>query len=100
MKTRATAIRLPAIVLIPDLLSGEAEPALPFLEVENRLQEILLSEIRPERLREVKLGVGGLPEQEVADPFLAGRPDEKVWVREAGGVEGPRDRRFVDRGRI
>ena len=46
--------------------------------------------------REHELGVGGLPDQEVADPLLAAGPDHEVRVRQAGRVQRVADRPLVD----
>src|ERR687889_488401 len=52
--------------------------------------ELLGGEVRPERIRDVELGVGNLPEQEVRDPQLPAGADHEVhlrclWRVEVGG---------------
>ena len=54
------------------------------------------SELRPEQVGEVQLGVLGLPDQEVADALLAAGPDQEVERREADGVEACLDGVLVD----
>ena len=55
-----------------------------FLE---RLVQLRLAEVRPERGRHDELGVGDLPEEEVAHAHLAAGPDEEVGVGVLVGVE-------------
>src|SRR5579871_4171261 len=69
-------------------LSGRAaEAALPLLEERQRLEELALAEVRPERVGDVQLGVSELPEEEVADPHLSAGADEKVGIGDAGRAE-------------
>ena len=49
-----------------------------------------------ERVEEHQLGVGGLPDQEIRHPLLAGRPDEQVDVGDAGLVQVTGEHRLVD----
>src|SRR5262245_47422956 len=56
------------------------EPPLPLLEERQRLNVLALAEVRPQRLRHVHLGVGQLPEEEVADAHLAAGADQQVGV--------------------
>ena len=49
----------------------------------NRLVQMLLAEIRPQRVDEHQLGVGALPEQEIADALLAAGADQQVRVGHA-----------------
>src|SRR6185436_6897369 len=53
-------------------------------------------EVRPERVQEDHLGVGRLPQQEVAGPLLAGGPHEQVDVGHGRLVEVARDGPLVD----
>ena len=50
-------------------------------------QEVDAAEVGPERLAEVELRVGALPEQEAAEPLLARGADHEVGVGLALGVE-------------
>src|SRR6184192_2277261 len=72
---------------IGDLLGTRAEATLPPLIGGDSLVEVGLSEIGPERLGAVKLGIGGLPEQEVTEPHFARRADDEVRIRQASGVQ-------------
>jgi hypothetical protein len=54
------------------------------------------AEVRPEGVGEVELGVGQLPEQEVAQAQLAAGADHQVGIGHVGQVEVARNRRFVD----
>ena len=58
----------------------------------ERLAQVLLAEVGPERVHEDELGVGELPEQEVRDPQLARRADEQVRVGHLRRVEVARRR--------
>src|SRR5256884_1756761 len=57
---------------IGNLLRARAKASLPPLVGGDRLVEVGICEIGPERLSAVELGVGGLPEQEVTEPHFAG----------------------------
>ena len=59
-------------------LPALAKPAFSSLEVLQRLDVLILIKIRPHGVGEVELAVGGLPEQEVAEPQLAARSDDEV----------------------
>src|SRR5439155_1275276 len=74
--------------LLPLHLSGRpAEATLALLIESQRLEELALAEIRPERVGDVDLRVGDLPEEEVAEAHLAAGPDEQVGIRDARGAE-------------
>src|SRR6478735_9079188 len=53
----------------------------------DRAQEVDPAEVGPQRLAEVELRVGRLPEQEATEPLLARGPDHQVGVGLALGVE-------------
>src|SRR5262249_8772062 len=72
-----------------ELSGGATEPTLALLEEVERLQVLPLAEVRPERVGDVDLGVGELPEKEVAEPHLAARPDEEIGIGNAGGGKVP-----------
>src|SRR5262249_26931379 len=57
------------------LLRRATEAAMALLEEGQRLEELALAEVRPHGVGHVELGVGELPEEEVADAHLAARPD-------------------------
>src|SRR5687768_10190109 len=63
-----------------ELLAGAPEAALAALVGGDGLVERLRAEVRPEGLREVELGVGELPEEEVRDALLAAGADEEVGL--------------------
>src|SRR4029079_2076035 len=65
--------------------------------LEERVVECLRPEVRPQDVAEHELRVGALPDQEVADPLLAARPDEEVGGRHPRGVQGVRDGALIDR---
>ena len=50
---------------------------LALLEVDDGLEQVAGAEVRPQRVGHPDLGVGDLPEQEVADPHLAAGPDRR-----------------------
>src|SRR5262249_57085806 len=78
-------------LLALQLLGGESKASLALLEERERLQELALAEVGPQRFGHVHLGVGELPEEEVAEPHLAARPDEEVRVRDAARAEVVRE---------
>ena len=60
---------------------------LAFLICENGLEQVPLAEVGPQRVGDPDLRVRDLPEQEVADPHLAARPDQQVGIGLARGIE-------------
>src|SRR5207249_5093002 len=64
-----------------------AEPSLPIAEVTHGLCQVIFAEIGPVQRRRPVFGVGRLPDQEVAQAHLPGRPDHQVWIAHAAGVE-------------
>src|SRR3989338_3584129 len=70
---------------------------IPLLVVDDGLQELPPAEVGPERFRDPDLGVGDLPEKEVADAQLPGRADQQIRIGLAGGVEEGRELRLVHR---
>ena len=56
-------------------------------------------EVGPQRVGEVELGVGELPQQEIADALLAAGADEEVRLRRVAHREIRRQRRLVEPGR-
>src|SRR5213075_2842519 len=79
------------------LLAGAAEAPLAAGVGGDRLVERRGVEIRPQRLGEVELGVGELPEEEVADALLAARADKEIGLRRVAHREVLRQRRLVYR---
>src|SRR5690349_2836095 len=63
-----------------DLLAGAPEAALALLIPDDGRVELPGVEIRPERRREVELGVGELPKEEIADALLSPGADEQVGL--------------------
>src|SRR3989440_585936 len=70
-----------------NLLGTRAESPDSTVEGVDRLGEIGFTEVGPECGGAVELGVGCLPEQGVAQPHLAGRPDDQVGIGQVAGVE-------------
>src|ERR1700738_346308 len=52
------------------LCADAAIATLAFAKLGDRLLEMLLAEVRPERVDEHEFGVGALPEQEIADALF------------------------------
>ena len=73
-----------------------AEATMAAGELEERGVEGVRSEVGPERLGEVELGVGRLPDQEVRQALLAAGPDDEVRVGQADRVERRADGGLVD----
>src|SRR5262245_25184292 len=78
--TRFTSGDFGALGLL-DLLAGAAEAPLARAVGNDGRVERGGVEVGPQRFGEVKLGVGQLPEQEVADALLAAGADEEVGLR-------------------
>src|SRR3989338_4371550 len=72
------------------------EPPFAPLVLGDGLHEILLRKIGPGLRRDIELGVGGLPQQEIGEPLLARGPDQQVRIGELGGVELPGEHGFID----
>src|SRR5262249_54976983 len=79
-----------------ELVGDTTEAALALLEDREGLEGLALAEGGPERLGHVELGVGGLPQEEVAEPHLAARADEQIGIRDPPRPEVARDRRRRD----
>ncbi len=58
-----------------------AKPALTPAKFLYSFGEFLRSKIWPKRWGEKELGIGRLPEQEIADPMLTGCPDDEIRIR-------------------
>src|SRR5207253_1978791 len=71
-------------------------PPLALLIRKDRLEQVAAAEVGPERLGDVDLGVGDLPEQVVADAHLAARPNQQIWIRLPRGVEEARELLLVE----
>src|SRR5215212_2256957 len=80
----------------PGLPSGAAEAPLPAGVLLAGGPQVPAVEVRPESVEEDQLGVGRLPQQEVARAVLPGAAHEQVDVGHARLVEEARDRVLVD----
>src|SRR5688572_21119172 len=80
-----------------ELLARAAEAPLALAVRRDRLVERRAVEIGPQRLGEIELGVGKLPEQEVGDALLAPGADEKIGLGRIAHREIRRERGFVHR---
>ena len=58
--------------------------------------KLLLVEIRPQRVAKPQLGIGQVPQQEIADALLAAGANQQVRIRNTRQRQLPRDRRIVD----
>src|SRR5690349_11968001 len=67
-----------------ELLAGTAEAALAAAEGFEGRVEGGRAEVWPQRLGEVELGVGELPQQEVGHALLAARADEEIGLGRIG----------------
>src|SRR5437867_5485353 len=94
MAGTATAMRTSRL---RDMSGGDpAEPPLPTLVVEDGLEQVAPRDVGPEDRRDVQLGIGELPQQEIGEPAFAGCPDQQVRVPPGRGVELGADGVFVD----
>src|SRR6516165_5673062 len=64
-----------------------AVAAFSLLKIEEGFEQAGAVEVRPEDIGDKDLGVGDLPQKEVADTHLTASADKKVGVRKIGGVE-------------
>src|SRR5260370_3631362 len=72
---------------IGDLLGACAKAAYPPLVRGDRLVEVGIGEIGPERLSAVELGVRRLPDQKIAYPHFAGGAHHHGRIRQAPRLE-------------
>src|SRR5690348_4041139 len=78
MAGTATAMRTSRL---RDMSGGDsAEPPVPALVVEDRLEQVSSRDVGPEDRRDVQLGVGELPQQEIGEAAFSGRADQQVRV--------------------
>ena len=70
-----------------NLLLGQAKSAVSLLKIQQSFQELLFPEIRPEGLGKIQLGVGQLPEKEIADPVFPAGPDQQIRVGHIFGIQ-------------
>src|SRR6266850_782422 len=64
-----------------------AVAAFALLVGDDSFQQIAAAEVGPQRLGDPDLGVGDLPQEEIAHAHLAAGPDQQIRIRLAGGVE-------------
>src|SRR5262245_20917764 len=77
-------------------LLDPAVTAVALLVREDRLEQMTLPEVAPQRLGDPDLCVGDLPEQEIAHSHFAARPNEQIGIWLTGGIEEARKARFVE----
>jgi hypothetical protein len=77
-----------------------AKAALATSIVFQRRDQFRFAEIRPKGVGDVDLGVGNLPEQEVADAQLAAGAHQQVGIRNTGRVKVIADLLLVDVGNV
>src|SRR5690606_12197906 len=76
--------------------SNPPKTPLPLLVVDEGLQEVNPAKLRPVNWGKPNLSVSQLPKEEVADPGLPTRPDQKVRIGHAPGVHLAREPLLVD----
>ncbi len=81
-------------------LPNGTEPALAPCIIFDGFMKVFFAEVRPVYIRDVQLGIAYLPQQEVAEPVLAGGSDEQVGVRQPGRIHGGAQCGLVDRVRL
>src|SRR5580658_10705822 len=82
MRTAAVMIRVLSTRRTPGLLRGAPEAALTGGEECQRRIQLGGIEVRPQAVGEVQLGIGEVPQQEIADAMFAAGADEQVRVRQ------------------
>src|ERR1700737_517284 len=85
---------------IGDLLWPRAEATDAPLVGGDRLVEVGIGEIGPERLGAVELGVRRLPEQKIAESHFAGGADHQVRIGQAPGVKVIRQAGILELGQV
>src|SRR5690606_20422056 len=79
-----------------ELLGARTVATVAAAEFADGMLEVVLREIRPQPVDEEQLGIGRLPEQEVADALLAAGADQQIRVRNAFGEQMAPDQVLVD----
>src|SRR5690606_8903222 len=79
-----------------NLLARAAEASLAPAERLDRAVERDDVEVGPERVGEIQLGVGELPQQEITDALLAAGADEQIGLGRVGHRQVRRQRGFAD----
>src|SRR5206468_4939868 len=88
-----------SILLLHRPLDAAVAP-LAFLVLEDGLEKMLAPEIRPICGSDPDFGIGDLPEKKVADAHFPAGADQQIGIRDARGVEKPRNRLFADRSPV
>src|SRR5690349_12265260 len=98
VRTAADRARTPRSRQRPEDRSAGAGTESPLASgvFRQRRREVLRPEIGPQHIEEHQFGVGGLPQQEIGQPLLAGGPDDQIRIRDSGSGEGPGEPRFID----
>src|SRR5436305_4158939 len=78
------------------LAADAAIATLAAAELGDRPFEMLLAEVGPQGVDEHQLGVGALPEQEIADALFAAGADQQVGIGHAGGQQLALEQVLVD----
>src|SRR6476661_2698237 len=93
---RAVTTRWRIALDIAGLGRGQAEPPLAARELGDGAGEIVVREVRPQGVAEVELGVGKVPQKEIADALVASGTDEEVGLRHAVELQLRGEGRLVD----
>src|ERR1700761_5544499 len=79
-----------------DLVAGPAKAAFAAGVVIDRALQTDLIEVRPQGFGEIQLGIGQLPQQEIADAELAAGTDEQIQRRQVRQGHPMAEQGFVD----
>src|SRR5512135_1338217 len=80
-RARTIGTRTRADTILNSMGSEPAVSSVSPLELNDGLEQVLTAKIGPEGGCDVNLGIGNLPEKEVADPHFAARPNQQVRIR-------------------
>src|SRR6185369_2955082 len=92
INTRAEMIRCASMLV----LSAGAVSPFAIVKLADGILEIILGEVGPQAIEEHQLGVGRLPQQEIADPLLAAGADHQVRVGNLSGQQVSRKQGVVN----
>lgn len=87
------------MVPIPGIAVRVAEAAIAaiaLLIISNRLQQVNAAKVRPEHSGQIQLGIGSLPQEEVAEAKLTAGADDQVQLRQIARIEMTVDGVLVD----
>src|SRR6266849_1343466 len=89
-------LRMYFSVRVPVPVVQSTVAPLALLVLCNAFEQLQAAEIRPQRWRDINLGISQLPQQKIAQPHLAAGAYHQIRVRQGPRVKMAADRLFVN----